>query len=186
MGTPPRRTSARSGSTSATASPTSGCSLTWSPTLRSLPLGHDPVGAVDVAADQVLQRVVAVEAAPPLPELHDPGPDLVGCGRHGDGPGCQEIGIGDEVIAGEDGVAFLVGRPPSQLPPPDQQNVGRYRGADDGSARGSCSTPHPIPPTVAHHHDVFFQASDRPAALTHFLVSKPGRRGPSTSRSGTP
>ena len=36
-----------------------------------LPLGHDPVGAVDVATDQVLQRVVAVEAAAPLPELRD-------------------------------------------------------------------------------------------------------------------
>jgi hypothetical protein len=32
-----------------------------------LPLGDDLVGAVDVTADQVLQRVVAVEAAPALP-----------------------------------------------------------------------------------------------------------------------
>src|SRR6266545_1238398 len=121
------------------------------PDLEVLPLGHDPVGAVDVAADQVLQRVVAVEAAPPLPELGDPGPDPLGRGMHGDGAGCREVGVGDEVVTVQGGVAFLVGRPPSQLPPPDHQEVGR-RTADDGSARGSCWTLHPIPPTVAHHH----------------------------------
>jgi hypothetical protein len=32
---------------------------------------------VDVAADQVLQRVIAVEAAAALPELRDPRPDRV-------------------------------------------------------------------------------------------------------------
>ena len=48
--------------------------------LDVLPLGDDPVGAVDVAADQVLEEVVAVEAAASLAELRDPGPDSVGAG----------------------------------------------------------------------------------------------------------
>jgi hypothetical protein len=79
--------------------------------LDVLPLGDDLVGAVDVAADQVLQRVVAVEAAPPLPELGDPGPDVVCRSMKGDGAGCREIAVGDEVVAVQGGVELLVGRP---------------------------------------------------------------------------
>jgi hypothetical protein len=37
-----------------------------------LPLGDDALRAVDVAADQVLEEVLAVEPAPPLPQLGDP------------------------------------------------------------------------------------------------------------------
>jgi hypothetical protein len=91
--------------------------------LTSCHWGYDPVGAVDVAADQVLQRVVAVEAAPALPDLGDPGPDLVCHGMRGDGAGCDEIEVGDEVVAGEGGAAFLVGRPPAQLPRPAHEKV---------------------------------------------------------------
>jgi len=106
-----------------------------------LPLGDDPVGAVDVAADQVLQRVVAVEAAPALSELGDPGPDLLGRGTNGDGPRGREVGVGDEVIAGEGPVGLLVGRAPPKLPWPGKAGVGGRR-ASNGDDAHDISTSH--------------------------------------------
>lgn len=42
--------------------------------LDLLPPGHHPVGAVNVASDEVLEPVVAVETTPALAELSDPRP----------------------------------------------------------------------------------------------------------------
>ena len=52
-----------------------------------LPRRHDLVSAVDAEATEVLEPVVAVEAASLGPELDDPRPDLFGPGVDRDGPG---------------------------------------------------------------------------------------------------
>ena len=43
--------------------------------LEVLPLGADGFGVVDIQAHEVLEEVVAVEAAAVLAELHQPRPD---------------------------------------------------------------------------------------------------------------
>ena len=50
-----------------------------------LPLGVHAVGAADVEAGQVLERVVGVEAAAVLADLDEPRPDGLGGGAHRDG-----------------------------------------------------------------------------------------------------
>ena len=60
-----------------------------------LPLGPDAIRAVDIAARKVLEKVVAVEPAPPLPKLGDPWPDLVGRGANSDGAACDEVWADD-------------------------------------------------------------------------------------------
>ena len=52
--------------------------------LEVLPLRVDAVGAVDVEAEEVLQRVVGVEAAAVLAELDEPREDGLGGSLHGD------------------------------------------------------------------------------------------------------
>ena len=142
MGTPPRRTSASARFHHSDAQPNLRVELDLVPDDDGLPFGDDLVGAVDVAADQVLQHVVAVEAAPPLPELGDPGPDLLGRGANGDGAGGDQVGVGDEVITGEGPVGLLVGRAPPQLSWPDGQDVGCH-GSNGDDAR-DISTSHSL------------------------------------------
>jgi hypothetical protein len=91
------------------------------------PFRHDAACAVDVAADQVLQEVVAVEPAPALPELDDPRPYLCCWGADGDGSGCREVGVRDEVIAGKRLAVFPVGCAPPQLPGPAKEDVDGHR-----------------------------------------------------------
>jgi hypothetical protein len=50
--------------------------LDLAPDFDVLPLRHDPIRALDVAAHKIFEEVVAVEPAPPLSELGDPRPDL--------------------------------------------------------------------------------------------------------------
>jgi hypothetical protein len=69
--------------------------------LDVLPLGHDPVRTVDVATDEVLDEVVAVEATPPLPQLGDPRPHVLGRSANGDRTRRAEVGVRDQVIADE-------------------------------------------------------------------------------------
>src|ERR1039457_3502673 len=115
------------------------------PDLDVLPLWDDPVRAADVTADQVLECVIAIEAAPPLPELGDPRPDLICRGVDGDGTGCHQVGGRDQVIAGQGGAGFFIGRTPAELPRPAYQDVGSRRAADDGSARCICPALHSTP-----------------------------------------
>jgi hypothetical protein len=82
--------------------------------LDVLPFGHDAIRAVDVAAGQVLEKVVAVEPTPPLPQLGDPRPDLVARRTNGDRAGCGEVGERDQLIAWERLVELLVGRSPPE------------------------------------------------------------------------
>ena len=99
----------------------------------ALPRGHDPVGAVDVAADEVLQRVVAVEAAAPLPELRDPRPDVGGAGVDRDGPGRGQVRVRDELVAGQGRRELLAGGAPVGHPPQPQHGDRQHR---DGDQRG--------------------------------------------------
>jgi hypothetical protein len=80
----------------------------------ALPVRHDSIRAVDVAAHEVLKKIVAVETATALPQLGNPRPDLLGRGANSDRAGCDEIRAWDEVISREGLVRFLVGRAPPQ------------------------------------------------------------------------
>jgi hypothetical protein len=84
---------------------------------------------VDVAADQVLQGVVAVEPTTALPQLREPRPDRLGRGVDRDRPGRGEIGSGDQLVAGKGAGRFLRGRAPAELAAPGEQEV-----ADGGAA----------------------------------------------------
>jgi hypothetical protein len=46
--------------------------------IEMLVFGQNPINAVDPATHEVLERVIAVEAAPTLPDLNEPRPDLLG------------------------------------------------------------------------------------------------------------
>ena len=61
----------------------------------------DPVRAVDVAAEEVLEPVVAVEPATPLTELGDPRPDVRGVRADGDGPRRHHVSLRKQGVAGE-------------------------------------------------------------------------------------
>src|SRR5436190_1588902 len=109
-----------------------------------LPFRHDAVRAVDAAADQVLHEVVAVEPATALPELDDPRPYLARRGPDGDGAGCGEVRVCDEVIAGKRLAGFPAGCAPPQLPGPAQQDVESRRTGKGRYAR--MHAPHPALP----------------------------------------
>lgn len=109
--------------------------------LDVLLLGHDAISAVDVAAHEVLEAVIAIEPATPLPKLGEPWPDLVHRCADGDGPGRGEIGSHDEVIPGERVIELIVSRTPSELPLPPQQHVSERCTADDACVLASMSHP---------------------------------------------
>src|SRR6266545_4435714 len=80
---------------------------------------------------------------PPLPQLGDPRPDLIGGGANGDGTRRGEVGVRDEVIAGEGPAELRLGRSPPEMPGPDKEDIG------GGRANGSyphVSASHPAPP----------------------------------------
>ncbi len=76
-----------------------------------LPFGMDAVRVVYLAAGQVLQPLVAVEAAAVLPDLHQPWPYRLDRRVHRDGPRGRGNGVGDEFIAGQWLAPLLVGGP---------------------------------------------------------------------------
>jgi hypothetical protein len=49
-----------------------GVEVDFAADVDALPLGNDPISAVDITADEVLQEVIAVEAATALSELGQP------------------------------------------------------------------------------------------------------------------
>jgi hypothetical protein len=96
---------------------------------------QDPVGAVHVTADQVLQPVVAVQASASLPKLNQPGPDLGGGRLDGDRVCPHEAGPVDELVAGPGGLMFLVGGAPLVDPRPDHDDIDPTH-EQDQDARG--------------------------------------------------
>ena len=84
--------------------------------VQLLQLGHDPIGAVNVETEDVLQPVVAVQAAAPLPHLDEPRPDGGWWSLDCDGSRGGERRAGYELVSGQ---------PPARLllacPPPTQQ-----------------------------------------------------------------
>ena len=102
MGIPaPRSTRARGGSASATVSAIPGARQIPVAGVDALPFGMDPVRAVDVAAEEVLEPVVAVEPATPLTELGDPRPDVRGVRADGDGPRRHHVSLRKQGVAGQ-------------------------------------------------------------------------------------
>jgi hypothetical protein len=83
---------------------------------EGLPFGHDPVGAVNVASEEVFEEVVAVEATAALSQLGDPRPDRVGVGVNRDRAGGGQVRSGDEFVAEERRLDLLVGGAPPQGP----------------------------------------------------------------------
>ena len=68
--------------------------------LSVLPLGVDLVGVVHLAAGEVLEPLVAVEAGAVLTELGEPRPDGLGRGLDRDRPRGLDPGSGTELVAG--------------------------------------------------------------------------------------
>jgi hypothetical protein len=128
-----------------------------------LPFGHDSVSAVDMAADQVFEEVVAVEPAAPLPQLGDPRPYLTGRSAHGDGAGCYEVWIGDQVIAGQGLAGLLTGRAPPQLPTSGQEDAGGRRASKSGYTHDMPAS-HSVPPARGRYSPL---ASYTPGARRH-------------------
>jgi len=145
IGTPPRRTSDRPLLERGHGKADLRCEPDLVADLDVLPLGHDPIRAVDVAADQVFEEVVAVEPAAPLSKLGDPRPDLAGRGSNGDCPGCGDVGVLDQIIAGKLLLEFLVRRAPPELPPPRKEGVGSHGTSYDAEG-GEVSRSHQAPP----------------------------------------
>src|SRR5665647_1925790 len=98
-----------------------------------LPLRVDPVGAVDVEAEEVLEGVVGIEAAAVLAELHDPGERLGGRRLDGDRARGHVHGLRDQVVAGEGASHFVVARAPA---PKARQQDEAVRGAESLERHG--------------------------------------------------
>lgn len=111
--------------------------------LDLLPLGHDPVRTVDVAADKFLEEVVAAEPGSSLTQLGDPRPHRVGRSADRYSAGCGEVGVRDEVIAGQRLVRLLLGCAPAELPGPRQEDERDRRPSNDDCAY-RVATPHLI------------------------------------------
>ena len=82
--------------------------------VQLLQLGHDPIGAVNIESEDVLQSVVAVQAAAPLPHLDEPRPD--GGGRSRD---CDGARGGERRAWQRARLRAAAGAPPPRLPPTD-------------------------------------------------------------------
>ena len=67
---------------------------------------------MDVAAYEILQEVIAVEAAASLAELGDPRPDTVGCGPDRDPSGRCHVRAGHQLITGKGQAHLIVGGTP--------------------------------------------------------------------------
>ena len=93
-----------------------------------LPLLPNLVCVVDAEPSEVLEPVIAVEAAAVLADLDEPAPHLVGrrFDRHGAGGDISRIG--DQFVAGQRGRAFAFRRTPVAKSPGFDE-----RGSADGS-----------------------------------------------------
>lgn len=86
--------------------------------LQILPLRMDPAGIVNVAAQQVLDPSVTVEAAAPLPYLRQPRPHLGHRRMNCDGVGCRQPRVGQQLVAGKRTSDLRLRRTPANVPRP--------------------------------------------------------------------
>lgn len=149
-----------------------------------LPFRNYPIGAVDVAAHEVLEEVVAVETAAPLSKLGDPLPDTIGGGANRHRPRGRQVRTGHELIARKRHARLLLGGAPPQRPCPHESHGGCDRASHGDSATtceaGShwvlmlpCQEPPPPDP-----------GSPKPGGLERRRARTRRRRG--TLRPGTP
>jgi len=68
---------------------------------KALKLGENAIGIVDITSKEVLEPGVAVESAASLPDLDEPGPDVVGGGVDGNGASGENNRLWDELITGQ-------------------------------------------------------------------------------------
>jgi hypothetical protein len=97
-----------------------------------LPFGMDAVRVVYLAAGQVLQPRVAVEAAAVLLDLGQPWLYRLDRRIHCDGPRGHGNGVGDEFIAGQWLAPLFIGSPPAPHPRSDHGRVGDRQGRAQG------------------------------------------------------
>jgi len=83
------------------------------PHSESLILREDVICIVHLAADQVLQPCVAVEATFVLPYLYQPGPDSVDARMNRNRVGSRFPGMGYDLVAGKRRGRFFPRRPPA-------------------------------------------------------------------------
>src|SRR5690606_33607577 len=81
-----------------------------------LPVRLDVVRAVDTAAGQIRDRVVAVEPATALAELRDPRPHVLRPRLAADGAGGGHVGVRQQVVAGEFATDLVRGGSPGPHP----------------------------------------------------------------------
>jgi hypothetical protein len=113
-----------------------------------LEVAQDPVGAVDVAAQQVLEAVEAVEATAPLTDLDQPRPHLLRWRSDGDGSGVAQPWCCHELVTWHGPVDLGIGGAPAVVPTPEQGRYQRRREnlcATDEHVAGSGAT-HGLPP----------------------------------------
>jgi hypothetical protein len=80
---------------------------------------------MDVAADKVLQGVIAVHTAAPLADLGNPRPDMVGRAPDADGASRSQVNLVAEFIARQRGTLFVLGCTPGELPSTTRHEVQR-------------------------------------------------------------
>ena len=87
------------------------------PLAQLLELGAELRHVVDVAPDQVLEPLVAVEPTAPLADLHEPRPHALARRVDGDRARVAPVRARHEIVAGERPVQLGVGRAPAAAPP---------------------------------------------------------------------
>ena len=105
--------------------------------LAVLPLRVDAVGVLHLAAGEVLEPLVAVEAAAILAELGEPGPHLLD--RRVDRHRVEDPGpvLGKKLVAWQLALLVLRFGAPTQVPGPDHKRIQRRRGrAEQRQRRG--------------------------------------------------
>jgi hypothetical protein len=96
-----------------------------------LQLRNHPVGTVDVAPQQILQKVVTVEAAPSLSDLGNPRPDRLRWGVDRNRPRDREARRINQFITGQIGLKFPPGcaKPVAMPTNKSREKQKRYRDA---------------------------------------------------------
>ena len=120
------------------------------PDSQVLEVGPDLVGAVNVAARQVLQAVEAVEPTAALTDLHQPRPHPLRRRLDHDRAGVAEHGAGHQLIARHGLRDLGIGGAPAVVPPPPDgccQRRREYLSTSDEhiSDRGASHCPRSLP-----------------------------------------